>query len=168
MDFWILHGDHSVILVKVCFRCIGSLKCWCFPFHYVPFAFFLPYIWDEVISQLKILVNVKFTAIHNLANKYREDFKFPNLKLTFNNRQGFYFSIPQKSIQGKLPSQFIQVQNRLSLKVVNILQPKRESSNISFVVISDLICFLRRCWNMGIIYIAQLWSLHPWVLWSNF
>ncbi|XP_004301184.1 PREDICTED: DNA mismatch repair protein MSH4 [Fragaria vesca subsp. vesca] len=48
-------------------------------------------------------------AIHNLANKYREDFKFPNLKLTFNNRQGFYFSIPQKSIQGKLPSQFIQV-----------------------------------------------------------
>ncbi|KAM5572968.1 hypothetical protein ABKV19_012821 [Rosa sericea] len=48
-------------------------------------------------------------AIHNLANKYREDFKFPNLKLTFNNRQGFYFSIPHKSIQGKLPSQFIQV-----------------------------------------------------------
>ncbi|XP_062027978.1 DNA mismatch repair protein MSH4 isoform X1 [Rosa rugosa] len=48
-------------------------------------------------------------AIHNLANKYREDFKFPNLKLTFNNRQGFYFSIPHKSIQGRLPSQFIQV-----------------------------------------------------------
>ncbi|VFQ64712.1 unnamed protein product [Cuscuta campestris] len=48
-------------------------------------------------------------AIHNLANKYREDFKLPNLKLPFNNRKGFYFSIPQKSIQGKLPNKFIQV-----------------------------------------------------------
>ncbi|KAM1143177.1 hypothetical protein FF1_032163 [Malus domestica] len=48
-------------------------------------------------------------AIHNLANKYREDFKLPNLKLPFNNRQGFYFSMPHKDIQGKLPSQFIQV-----------------------------------------------------------
>ncbi|KAJ6427258.1 hypothetical protein OIU84_022788 [Salix udensis] len=48
-------------------------------------------------------------AIHNLANKYREEFKLPNLKLPFNNRQGFYFSIPQKDIQGKLPSKFIQV-----------------------------------------------------------
>ncbi|KAJ7952529.1 DNA mismatch repair protein MSH4 [Quillaja saponaria] len=48
-------------------------------------------------------------AIHNLANKYREDFKLPNLKLSFKNREGFYFSIPQKDIQGKLPSKFIQV-----------------------------------------------------------
>ncbi|KAK3039502.1 hypothetical protein RJ639_028084 [Escallonia herrerae] len=48
-------------------------------------------------------------AIHNLANKYREDFKLPNLKIPFNNRQGFYFSIPHKDIQGKLPSKFIQV-----------------------------------------------------------
>ncbi|KAM1596912.1 hypothetical protein ACFX15_031456 [Malus domestica] len=48
-------------------------------------------------------------AIHNLANKYREDFNLPNLKLPFNNRQGFYFSMPHKDIQGKLPSQFIQV-----------------------------------------------------------
>eukprot|EP00258_Populus_trichocarpa_P033409 XP_024449428.1 DNA mismatch repair protein MSH4 [Populus trichocarpa] len=48
-------------------------------------------------------------AIHNLANKYREEFKLPNLKLPFNNRQGFYFSIPQKDIQGKLSSKFIQV-----------------------------------------------------------
>ncbi|XP_059456672.1 DNA mismatch repair protein MSH4 [Corylus avellana] len=48
-------------------------------------------------------------AIHNLANKYREDFKLPNLKLPFNKRQGFYFSIPRKDIQGKLPSNFIQV-----------------------------------------------------------
>ncbi|KAL8207750.1 hypothetical protein R6Q57_007162 [Mikania cordata] len=48
-------------------------------------------------------------AIHNLANKYREDFKLPNLKIPFNNRHGFYFSIPQKDIQGKLPSKFIQV-----------------------------------------------------------
>lgn len=52
-----------------------------------------------------------FTAIHNLANKYRKDFKLPNLKIPFNNRQGFYFSIPQRDIQGKLPSKFIQVSN---------------------------------------------------------
>uniref|UniRef100_A0A7C9AET0 DNA mismatch repair protein MutS clamp domain-containing protein n=1 Tax=Opuntia streptacantha TaxID=393608 RepID=A0A7C9AET0_OPUST len=51
-------------------------------------------------------------AIHKLANKYREDFKLPNLKLPFNNRRGFYFSIPQKDIQGKLPSKFIQVVHR--------------------------------------------------------
>ncbi|XP_047340706.1 DNA mismatch repair protein MSH4 [Impatiens glandulifera] len=48
-------------------------------------------------------------AIHKLANKYREDFMLPNLKIPFNNRQGFYFSIPRKDIQGKLPSKFIQV-----------------------------------------------------------
>ncbi|XP_039690800.1 DNA mismatch repair protein MSH4 isoform X3 [Medicago truncatula] len=48
-------------------------------------------------------------AIHNLANNYREDFKLPNLKLTFKNRQGFHFVIPQKNIQGKLPNKFIQV-----------------------------------------------------------
>ncbi|XP_044487299.1 DNA mismatch repair protein MSH4 [Mangifera indica] len=48
-------------------------------------------------------------AIHNLANTYREELKLPNLKLPFNNRQGFYFSIPHKDIQGKLPSKFIQV-----------------------------------------------------------
>ncbi|KAM7525530.1 hypothetical protein LguiA_015432 [Lonicera macranthoides] len=51
-------------------------------------------------------------AIHNLANKYREDFKLPNLKIPFNNRQGFYFSIPHKDIQAKLPSKFIQVIKR--------------------------------------------------------
>ncbi|KAF5935598.1 hypothetical protein HYC85_026727 [Camellia sinensis] len=48
-------------------------------------------------------------AIHKLANQYREDFKVPNLKIPFNKRQGFYFSIPQKDIQGKVPSKFIQV-----------------------------------------------------------
>ncbi|XP_031502633.1 DNA mismatch repair protein MSH4 isoform X2 [Nymphaea colorata] len=48
-------------------------------------------------------------AIHHLASKYRENFKLPDLKLLFNNRQGFYFSIAQKCINGKLPGQFIQV-----------------------------------------------------------
>ncbi|XP_074264772.1 DNA mismatch repair protein MSH4-like [Silene latifolia] len=48
-------------------------------------------------------------AIHKLANKYREDYKLPNLKIPFNNRQGFYFSVPQKDIQEKLPGKFIQV-----------------------------------------------------------
>ncbi|XP_010538470.1 PREDICTED: DNA mismatch repair protein MSH4 [Tarenaya hassleriana] len=48
-------------------------------------------------------------AIHNLASNFREEFNLPNLKIPFNNRQGFYFSIPQKDVQGKLPSKFIQV-----------------------------------------------------------
>ncbi|CAJ1928563.1 unnamed protein product [Sphenostylis stenocarpa] len=57
-------------------------------------------------------IGVTLTAIHNLANNYREDFKLPNLKLTFKNRQGFHFVIPQKNIQGKLPSKFIQLNAR--------------------------------------------------------
>ncbi|KAG2375791.1 DNA mismatch repair protein [Vigna angularis] len=57
-------------------------------------------------------IGVTFTAIHNLANTYREDFKLPNLKLIFKNRQGFHFVIPQKNIQGKLPSKFIQLNAR--------------------------------------------------------
>ncbi|XP_074576670.1 DNA mismatch repair protein MSH4 [Curcuma longa] len=48
-------------------------------------------------------------AVHNLANKYRDEFKLPNLKIPYNNRQGFYFSIPQKDVSGKLPDRFIQV-----------------------------------------------------------
>ncbi|KAJ8633736.1 hypothetical protein MRB53_027072 [Persea americana] len=48
-------------------------------------------------------------AIHTLATKYREEFKLPNLKMPFNKRQGFYFSIPQRDTNGKLPSKFIQV-----------------------------------------------------------
>ncbi|KAJ4954814.1 hypothetical protein NE237_011597 [Protea cynaroides] len=48
-------------------------------------------------------------AIHKLANKYREEFNLPNLKIPFKSRQGFYLSIPQKDINGKLPSKFIQV-----------------------------------------------------------
>ncbi|KAA8521355.1 hypothetical protein F0562_012026 [Nyssa sinensis] len=56
-------------------------------------------------------------AIHKLANKYREDFKLPNLKIPFKNRQGFYFSIPQKDIQGNLPSKFIQVVKEIFLLI---------------------------------------------------
>ncbi|XP_043716214.1 DNA mismatch repair protein MSH4 isoform X4 [Telopea speciosissima] len=48
-------------------------------------------------------------AIHSLANKYREEFNLPNLKIPFKSRQGFYLSIPQKDINGRLPSKFIQV-----------------------------------------------------------
>ncbi|KAK9142949.1 hypothetical protein Syun_012349 [Stephania yunnanensis] len=51
-------------------------------------------------------------AIHNLANKYREDFQLPNLKIPFNSRQGFYFSIPFKDVKGKLQGKFIQVLKR--------------------------------------------------------
>ncbi|GKA68668.1 DNA mismatch repair protein MSH4, partial [Tanacetum coccineum] len=39
-------------------------------------------------------------AIHNLANKYRKEFKLPNLKIPFNNRHGFYFNIPQQVHSG--------------------------------------------------------------------
>lgn len=31
------------------------------------------------------------------------------MKIPFNNRQGFYFSIPHKDVKGKIPSKFIQV-----------------------------------------------------------
>uniref|UniRef100_M4F4C1 DNA mismatch repair protein MutS clamp domain-containing protein n=1 Tax=Brassica campestris TaxID=3711 RepID=M4F4C1_BRACM len=55
-------------------------------------------------------------AIHNLARKYREEFNLPNLKLPFNNRQGFFFRISQKEVQGKLPSKFTQVKNALPLE----------------------------------------------------
>ncbi|KAK8941204.1 DNA mismatch repair protein MSH4 [Platanthera zijinensis] len=48
-------------------------------------------------------------AIYELANKYREEFNLPKLKIIFNNRQGFYFSIPLKDINGKLPDKFIKV-----------------------------------------------------------
>ncbi|CDY59530.1 BnaCnng35120D [Brassica napus] len=48
-------------------------------------------------------------VIHNLASKYREEFNLPNLKLPFNNRQGFFFRISQKEVQEKLPSKFTQV-----------------------------------------------------------
>ncbi|KAF9615531.1 hypothetical protein IFM89_024158 [Coptis chinensis] len=57
-------------------------------------------------------IKIELTAIHSLANTYREDFQLPNLKIPFNNRQGFYLSIPQKDIKGRLPSKFIQVVNR--------------------------------------------------------
>ncbi|CAL5062750.1 unnamed protein product [Urochloa decumbens] len=48
-------------------------------------------------------------AIHNLANKYREEYNLPNLKIPYNIRQGFYFIIPQKDITDRLPNKFIQV-----------------------------------------------------------
>ncbi|KAB1216997.1 DNA mismatch repair protein MSH4 [Morella rubra] len=74
-------------------------------------------------------------AIHNLANKYREDFKLPNLKLPFNNRQGFYFNIPQKDIQGKLPSKFIQVLKHGK----NIHCSTLELASVSIMIISVII-----------------------------
>ncbi|XP_034580449.1 DNA mismatch repair protein MSH4 isoform X3 [Setaria viridis] len=48
-------------------------------------------------------------AIHNLANKYREEYNMPTLKIPYNIRQGFYFIIPQKDITDRLPNKFIQV-----------------------------------------------------------
>lgn len=90
MDFLTWHEDRFVIPAKVCYH-----------------VYFCIYFLLHPIS--RALTCVGFTAIHNLAIKYREDFKLPNLKIPFNNRQGFYFSIPQKSIQGKLPNKFIQV-----------------------------------------------------------
>ncbi|XP_078442827.1 MUTS-like protein 4 isoform X1 [Wolffia australiana] len=48
-------------------------------------------------------------AIHNLAKKYREEFQLPNLKIPYNSRQGFYFSIPLKDVNGDLSKIFIKV-----------------------------------------------------------
>lgn len=100
MDFWILHGEHFAIPVKVYY--LGSC-----PLNFL-FALFLHLLFS-------LLLLFPWAVIHNLANKYREEFKLPNLKLPFNNRQGFYFSIPQKDVQGKLPSKFIQVGNVILL-----------------------------------------------------
>ena len=65
---------------------------------------------------------ISFTAIHNLANKYREEFKLSNLKIPFNNRHGFYFNIPQKDIQGKLPNKFIQVAKEVFVHLYRVLK----------------------------------------------
>jgi len=100
MDFWILHGERFAIPVKVYY--LGSC-----PLNFL-FALFLHLLFS-------LLLLFPWAVIHNLANKYREEFKLPNLKLPFNNRQGFYFSIPQKDVQGKLPSKFIQVGNVILL-----------------------------------------------------
>ncbi|KAM0937558.1 putative DNA mismatch repair protein MutS, clamp [Dioscorea sansibarensis] len=48
-------------------------------------------------------------AMQYLANKYCEECKLPNLKIPFNSRQGFFFSIPQKDQNRKLPGKFMQV-----------------------------------------------------------
>ncbi|XP_060179942.1 DNA mismatch repair protein MSH4 isoform X2 [Lycium barbarum] len=91
-------------------------------------------------------------AIHNLANKYRQDFHLPNLKIPFNNRQGFYFSIPQKDIQGKLPSKFIQlnVRNksaakecwlRTALCLEALMDAIREDVSV-LTVLSEVLCLL--------------------------
>lgn len=73
------------------------------------FSYIYIFLFSSQNVSLVVLIGVKIAAIHNLANKYREDYKLPKLKIPFNNRQGFYFSIPQKDINGKLPSKFIQV-----------------------------------------------------------
>ncbi|KAJ4831587.1 MutS protein msh4, partial [Turnera subulata] len=71
--------------------------------------FQLVHIFSIIHVVFTVALSFYVKAIHNLANTYREGFKLPNLKLPFNNRQGFYLSIPHKDIQGKLPSKFIQV-----------------------------------------------------------
>ncbi|KAJ0106190.1 hypothetical protein Patl1_18459 [Pistacia atlantica] len=80
-----------------------------------------------------IIIIISF-SIHNLANKYREELKLPNLKLPFNNRQGFYFSIPQKDIQGKLPSKFIQVVKHGN----NIHCSTLELASVSSIIIEQI------------------------------
>lgn len=102
MASWIFHEDHFVKPVKVLLSA------------YMNFLYCQQYNLSRHGAYHICFLNkigVTFTAIHNLANNYREDFKFPNLKLTFKNRQGFHFVIPQKNIQGKLPSKFIQVRD---------------------------------------------------------
>lgn len=78
------------------------------------------YISNHYFIHSCVIIIIIFTAIHNLANKYREDYKLPNLKIPFNNRHGFYFNIPLKDIQtqGKLPTKFIQVPSKLCIPFV--------------------------------------------------
>ncbi|RDX85856.1 DNA mismatch repair protein MSH4, partial [Mucuna pruriens] len=91
-------------------------------------------------------------AIHNLANNYREDFKLPNLKLTFKNRQGFHFVIPQKNIQGKLPSKFIQLNarnksaatecySRTERKFSELMDDIRENVSV-LTLLAEVLCLL--------------------------
>ncbi|KAH9721221.1 DNA mismatch repair protein MSH4 [Citrus sinensis] len=88
-------------------------------------------------------------AVHNLANKYREELKLPNLKLPFNNRQGFYLSIPHKDIQGKLPSTFIQVVKHgnnihcstLELASVTLVDAIREDVSV-LTLLAEVLCLL--------------------------
>ncbi|KAH9563199.1 hypothetical protein CY35_05G112500 [Sphagnum magellanicum] len=48
-------------------------------------------------------------AIHELAKEYREQQNLPNLKMPFNDKRGYYISIPVKDLKGiVLPSFFIQ------------------------------------------------------------
>ena len=103
MDYWILPGDHFVTQVKVLIMLCHQ------PFSpFIHFLLILAYSFSPFKEfNFKQKASL-FSAIHNLANKYREEFQLPNLKLPFNNRQGFYFSIPHKDMHGKLPSKFIQ------------------------------------------------------------
>lgn len=84
-------------------------------------------------------------AIHKLTNKYREEFELPNLKLPFNNRQGLYFSIPQKDVQGKLPSKFIQVVKHGSNIHCSTLELAYLSMNPSGKMYLCSLCLLRSC-----------------------
>jgi hypothetical protein len=53
---------------------------------------------------------LELAAIHELAKEYREQQNLPNLKLPFNDKRGYYISIPVKDLKGiVLPSFFIQV-----------------------------------------------------------
>ncbi|CAI7883946.1 unnamed protein product [Closterium sp. NIES-54] len=55
----------------------------------------------------------KDLAIHSLGKSYREQYSLPNLRLPFNNRRGFYITVPVKDVKGKkLPPVFLQLNIR--------------------------------------------------------
>ncbi|CAA6666805.1 unnamed protein product [Spirodela intermedia] len=76
------------------------------------------------VIQVKIIVS----AIYNLANKYREEFKLPNLKIPFNNRQGFYFSIPLKDINGNIPKISFSINNESAFLFILQLNVRNRSA----------------------------------------
>eukprot|EP00897_Mesotaenium_endlicherianum_P005294 jgi/Mesen1/4793/ME000243S03968 len=48
-------------------------------------------------------------AIHALGKTYREDLALPNLKMPFNNRRGFYISVPSKALgEAEVPKHLFQ------------------------------------------------------------
>uniref|UniRef100_A0A0A8XX61 MSH4 n=1 Tax=Arundo donax TaxID=35708 RepID=A0A0A8XX61_ARUDO len=64
---------------------------------------------DGLVDVARRSFDVTSEAVHELTNKYREEYNMPNLKILYNNRNGFYINIPQKDIIDRFPDKFIQV-----------------------------------------------------------
>lgn len=126
-------GVHFVTLVKAL---IDFYFCLYFTYaEEIPlkFSVYMLLIFNLVKNLTCLKKPLLSAAIHDLATKYREEFNMPNLKIPYNNRQGFYFSIPQKEISGRLPDKFIQVLSSLPNELYSLI--KRDISLLSVPVV---------------------------------